>query len=83
VTPRVEVLAPSAADDEALVGDVVRVINRAYADGEEGLSLEGGARITPAEVAEAIRRSEILAARVDGRSSAVPPCVCSTSRRLT
>jgi ribosomal protein S18 acetylase RimI-like enzyme len=66
VTLRVKLLPAGAADDEALVADVVRVINRAYADGEQGLWVEGGARITPVEVAEAIRRGEIVAGRRDG-----------------
>src|SRR5215217_4668799 len=63
----VEVLAPAAARDEVLVGELVRVINEAYAIGEAGLWLEGTTRTGPAEIADAIRGRGILAATVDGR----------------
>lgn len=77
MTLDVQVLPAGAADDEALVRDVVRVINRAYALGENGLWVEGAERTTPAEMAEAIRRGDIVAARVDGEIVA-----CASARML-
>jgi ribosomal protein S18 acetylase RimI-like enzyme len=77
MTLDVQVLAAGAADDEAVVVGLVRVINRAYAVGEEGLWLDGGARITPAEIAEAVRRGDIVAARLDGEIVA-----CASVRML-
>jgi hypothetical protein len=46
--PQVELLAPGAADDQSLVEDIARVINRAYALGEDGLWVEGTTRTSPA-----------------------------------
>jgi GNAT superfamily N-acetyltransferase len=63
----VEPLAPDQARDEALVEELVRIINGAYAVGEAGLWLEGTTRITPAEIAEAIRSGGMLAATREGR----------------
>jgi GNAT superfamily N-acetyltransferase len=67
VTAEVNALAPDKALDEVLVVELVRVINDAYAVGEAGLWLEGTARTTPAEVAEAVRSGGMLAATVEGR----------------
>jgi GNAT superfamily N-acetyltransferase len=60
-------LDPGEAGDELLVGELVRVINEAYARGEAGLWLEGTTRTTPSEIAEAIRSRGILATRLEGR----------------
>jgi GNAT superfamily N-acetyltransferase len=67
VTLQVDLLAPSAAGDQVLVDELARLINRAYAAGEDGLWLEGTARTTPAEVADAVRGGQMLAAWVEER----------------
>ena len=71
MTPRlddeVQLLSPDAAEDEALVDALARVVNGAYAVGEAGLWLEGTTRTTPAEIADAIRSGGVLAATDDGR----------------
>jgi GNAT superfamily N-acetyltransferase len=67
VTPQVELLATSAAGDEALLEELARVINSAYALGESGLWVEGTTRIAPPEVAEAIRGGDMLAASLGDR----------------
>jgi GNAT superfamily N-acetyltransferase len=63
MTVRIDVLAP---DEEASADDLTRVINSAYAVGEEGLWEPGWVRTTPTEVAELTRRGGMLTARVDG-----------------
>jgi GNAT superfamily N-acetyltransferase len=62
----VAVLRAAAADDPVVVGGLVRVINEAYAVGEEGLWLDGWVRITRPEVEEAVRSEGMFAATVDG-----------------
>jgi GNAT superfamily N-acetyltransferase len=64
---RTKVLAAAQANDEALVEDLVRLINEAYAVGEAGLWQEGATRTEPGEIAEAIRKGGMLAATLDGR----------------
>jgi GNAT superfamily N-acetyltransferase len=66
-TAEVTVLAPAEARDEVLVGELVRLINRAYAIGEAGLWLDGWTRTERGEIAEAIRSGEMLAATLEGR----------------
>jgi GNAT superfamily N-acetyltransferase len=66
-TPQVELIAPDEVRDVALVEQLVRVINQAYAVGEAGLWLEGSTRTEPAEVAEMIRSGGMLAARLGSR----------------
>jgi GNAT superfamily N-acetyltransferase len=66
ITVEVELLAPEAARDEALVEEVVRLVNEAYAVGEAGLWLEGTTRTTPGEIRDAIRGGGMIAARLDG-----------------
>ena len=66
VTPQVQPLPPSAASDEVLVDDVARVINRAYAAGEDGLWVDGTVRVTPDQVADAIGEGGMLVARLGG-----------------
>jgi GNAT superfamily N-acetyltransferase len=63
----IELLAADEARDQALVEELVGLINDAYAVGEAGLWLEGTTRTRPGEIAEAIRRGGMLAARLDGR----------------
>jgi GNAT superfamily N-acetyltransferase len=64
VTAPVEVLG---SGDEALAGELAGIINDAYAAGEQGLWVNDAVRTTAAEMTEAIRRGEMLAARLDGR----------------
>jgi GNAT superfamily N-acetyltransferase len=66
-TTEPELIPADRSRDAALVGELVRLINRAYALGEAGLWLEGTARVEPAEVAEAIRAGGMLAVTVEGR----------------
>jgi GNAT superfamily N-acetyltransferase len=66
-TVEVEPLTPSQARDEAVVGEIVRIINAAYAVGEAGLWLEGATRTDPGEIAEAIRGGGMLGATLEGR----------------
>ena len=67
MTAGVRLLAPDAADDEAAVAELTRIVNGAYAVGEEGLWLEGTGRTTPGEIAGAIRSGGLLAATLEGR----------------
>jgi ribosomal protein S18 acetylase RimI-like enzyme len=67
VSAEVKLLARDDALDEALVGELVRIINEAYAIGEAGLWLEGTTRTEPAEIAGAIRSGGMLAATTEGR----------------
>jgi GNAT superfamily N-acetyltransferase len=67
VTPEAKLLAPDEASDEALVEELARIINGAYAVGEAGLWLEGATRTGPGEIAEAIRSGGMLAATVEGQ----------------
>jgi GNAT superfamily N-acetyltransferase len=67
VTAEIKPLTPDEARDEALVEELVRVINEAYAVGEAGLWLDGTTRTGPGEIAEAIRNGGMLAATLEGR----------------
>jgi GNAT superfamily N-acetyltransferase len=62
----VRLLRADEARDE-LVGELVRIINEAYAIGEAGLWLDGAARTEPGEIAEAVRSGGMLSASLDGR----------------
>ena len=56
------------ADDEAVVPELVRLINRAYQLGEAGLWTDDDpGRTDEAEIAEAVIAGQMLVARVDGR----------------
>jgi GNAT superfamily N-acetyltransferase len=66
--PRVELLPPGAAADEALVEELARMINVAYAAGEGELwQLGDPERTTPAKTADTVRDGGMLVARLDGR----------------
>jgi GNAT superfamily N-acetyltransferase len=65
--PEVKLLAPDDARDEALVEELARIINAAYAVGEAGLWLEGAMRVAEGEIADAIRSGGMLAATLEGR----------------
>jgi GNAT superfamily N-acetyltransferase len=66
MAPRVELLAAGAADDASLMDELARLINRAYAIGEDGLWVEGTTRTSPAEVAALVGGGGMLVAAVDG-----------------
>jgi GNAT superfamily N-acetyltransferase len=80
MTSRVELLAASAADDASLVDVLARLINRAYAAGEDGLWVEGTVRTTPAEVGGLVRSGGMLVASVDGE---VVGCGCARALDAT
>ncbi|WP_213816161.1 hypothetical protein [Glaciihabitans sp. dw_435] len=63
----VEVLAASAAENNALVDELVALINEAYAAGGDGLWSDGGARTTPDEVADLVSTGQIAVARANGQ----------------
>lgn len=73
MTAEVTLLAPEQARDEALVEQLLGLINEAYAVGEAGLWQEGAARTEPGEIVEAISGSGMLAATVEGRLAG---CAC-------
>ena len=73
VTTEIRLLPPDQAGDEALVEELARLINRAYAAGEAGQWLEGAARTGPAEITDAIRSGGMLAATAEGR---IVGCAC-------
>lgn len=62
----IELLDGAAADDEALVADLTRLVNAVYAVAEEGLWQEGAQRTMAAEVAGLIRDGEIAVATRGG-----------------
>jgi len=59
-------LAADAAKDEALVDQLVALVNGAYDTGEAGLWLDGATRTEPSAVGEAIRSGGMLAATSGG-----------------
>jgi ribosomal protein S18 acetylase RimI-like enzyme len=67
MTLRVQLLAPGAARDEALVERLATLINAAYEVGEAGLWVEDTPRTSPAEVARLVGAGEMLVARLDDR----------------
>ena len=73
VTTEITLLPTDQAGDEALVEELVRLVNRAYAAGEAGLWLEGAKRTGPAEIADAIRGGGMLTAAAEGR---IVGCAC-------
>jgi GNAT superfamily N-acetyltransferase len=67
VATDVKLLAPDEASDQPLIDELVRIVNGAYAVGEDGLWLAGTTRIGPGEIADAIRSGGMLAASREGR----------------
>jgi GNAT superfamily N-acetyltransferase len=57
----------ATADDTGLAAEIAGLVNRVYAEAEEGLWTDGAARTTEAEVADLIRAGQIAVARSDGR----------------
>jgi GNAT superfamily N-acetyltransferase len=60
-------LDAGAAEDEALVGRLVEVVNAAYAVGEAGMWVAGTRRVRDEELRGLVRASEIVVARVGDR----------------
>jgi GNAT superfamily N-acetyltransferase len=58
----VKVLAAHTVGDEALIDQLVHLVNQAYEIGEAGLWLEGATRTGPGEIGEAIRSGGMLIA---------------------
>jgi GNAT superfamily N-acetyltransferase len=56
-----------APDDQAVVTELVELINRAYAHGEAGLWRDDPGRTDEAEITAAVRAGQMLVATVDGR----------------
>jgi GNAT superfamily N-acetyltransferase len=77
VTAQLEVLPAGAADERALVEELVDLVNAAYAAGEAGLWLEGTERTTRGEVAGLIRRGQTVVARLGSRLAG---CACLRPR---
>ena len=69
--------ARSADDGETLVL-LVDLINRVYSKAEEGLWSRGTTRTTPAEVAQFVRKGEIVVA-LAARRAWPDACACTTS----
>ncbi|HEY3708885.1 MAG TPA: GNAT family N-acetyltransferase [Amycolatopsis sp.] len=67
MTPEIELLPPSAAEDEGLVGAVTALVNEVYAIAEKGLWAGQADRTTAAEVTGLVRAGEIAVARLGGR----------------
>jgi GNAT superfamily N-acetyltransferase len=67
LTAEVRLLPTDEARDEALVEELVQVINEAYAAGEAGLWLPGATRTEPGEMTEAVRSGGVIGATLDGR----------------
>ena len=65
--PVVAVPAVEAADDPAVVAELVGLINNAYSTAERGMWTQDLPRTTPDEVAVAITGGELGALRLDGR----------------
>jgi GNAT superfamily N-acetyltransferase len=63
----ITMLPPEGAEDEALVGRLVEIVNAAYAVGEAGMWVAGTSRVGDEELRGLIRASEIVVARVGDR----------------
>ncbi len=64
--PSIESLPTAAATDADVVPQLTDLINRVYAEAEEGLWVDGATRTTAAEVADLVGAGEIAVARRDG-----------------
>jgi GNAT superfamily N-acetyltransferase len=64
-------LPPAAARDSELMGAVADLINKVYAESEQGLWVDGTTRTGAAEVAMLARAGELIAAYRDGRLAGV------------
>ncbi|HEY1356831.1 MAG TPA: GNAT family N-acetyltransferase [Thermoleophilaceae bacterium] len=59
-------LDAAAAQDDALVARLARLVNDVYTDAEDGLWREGAARTQPTEIAEFIEAGQIAVAKAGG-----------------
>ncbi|PRY23877.1 acetyltransferase (GNAT) family protein [Pseudosporangium ferrugineum] len=62
----IELLSPRAATDAGLVAALTAMVNRAYADGEQGLWRDSVPRTSEADLAGLIALGEIAVARLSG-----------------
>jgi GNAT superfamily N-acetyltransferase len=65
---RIEVLPPTAARDERLVGEFTDLVNRVYDAAEAGLWVDGATRTTTGEMQQMVAAEQIAVARVDGQA---------------
>jgi GNAT superfamily N-acetyltransferase len=63
----ISLLSADAAADAQLVAEITDLVNRVYAQAEEGLWIDGASRTTEPEVADLIRAEQIAGAWLDGR----------------
>jgi GNAT superfamily N-acetyltransferase len=75
----VSIAPAAAADNRQFVADVVDLVNRVYADAEQGLWCAGAARTTASEVVTAVRAGELAVAWLDGRIVGVVRVQCLDS----
>ena len=62
----IAMLPATAAEDAAVVAEVSALVNRAYQVAEQGLWIDGVARTTPRETADAVALGELAVAREQG-----------------
>ncbi|WP_439657487.1 GNAT family N-acetyltransferase [Lentzea sp. HUAS TT2] len=60
-------MTPVLISDTGLAAEIAALINRVYADAEQGIWLEGNSRTTEAEVAELIATGQLAVVRSGGR----------------
>jgi GNAT superfamily N-acetyltransferase len=70
-TPSIEMLQSAAAADEDVVAHLTDLVNRVYAEAEDGLWVDGAARTSEAEMAGLIAAGEIAVARQPGRAERI------------
>jgi GNAT superfamily N-acetyltransferase len=73
MTLELSVLAPNAADDDALVDEVVALVNAAYEMGEAGLWAPGTRRTADYVIADLVRDRRMIVAR---RARRIVACGC-------
>jgi SAM-dependent methyltransferase/GNAT superfamily N-acetyltransferase len=67
--PAVEfgILPRASAEDPIVVAEIAQLVNRVYEVAEDGLWVEGATRTDDADIADQIRRQELMTARLGGR----------------
>ena len=63
----IELLPPSASEDDAIVDRLTDLVNQVYAVAEDGMWAPGSTRTTPAEMAAMVKAGTIAVARRSGR----------------
>ena len=63
----IEVLPPTSAEDQRLVGELTDLVNEVYAVAEDGMWVDGATRTDTDEMAEMIAADQIAEARLDGQ----------------